>query len=202
MKVYIPISHIKVALLMAAKNGVRNYLNGVLVEADGDKTITVATNGHVMGAACHGSPDNDCDTARVVIPREVCALAIKLPRKANFGDELNLELSFDGSRWTLGDINFKPLDGKFTDWRAMFAQYVQVEANAIPGNFNASYLALFQKASLALGSSYGGISVHHNGPEKAAIITLDAPASFIGIVMPMKLLSKPKLDIPKWALAA
>jgi DNA polymerase III sliding clamp (beta) subunit (PCNA family) len=42
------LSQLRAALLIAAKQDVRYYLNGVYVECDSIRTRVVATNGHMM----------------------------------------------------------------------------------------------------------------------------------------------------------
>lgn len=108
----------------AAKNDVRYYLNGVLVEFNDDRNTVVGTDGHVMSVYTHGARPADTHVAEagsVIIPGE--AIETLLKGAASKWAEFTTLTTNDGVTWTamMGGrktgVAFQPVDGRYPDWR-------------------------------------------------------------------------------------
>lgn len=92
----------------AAKNDVRFYLNGILVQSDGRQLVAAATDGHRMAVS---RKDVELPVFNIIIPvRNLKALLTIRSRSISFGS--CLVGRSNGVR-----IYSKLVDGKFPDWR-------------------------------------------------------------------------------------
>lgn len=114
----IPSRYLKAAQLMAAKEDVRSYLNGVLVSVKNGLAVMCGTNGHVMFLAKHdtfeGKNTYDCKPFiwEFIIPHELLD-----PIKSN-GDvslEYNEETKVIEIKQGSLTISGKAVEGKFPD---------------------------------------------------------------------------------------
>lgn len=171
----IPDHKLKAALTHAAVQDIRYYLCGVLLEAaQNDDLHIVATDGHrlfcgvLLGAAA-GMPE----LARIIVPTDV------IKRQAKKGD---VEIAYEAGVWRLGNEIFKPIDGKFPDYRRVIPP---TDINDAAPGFNYAYLA---DTEIALGLWAGGrsarvVCVPHG--ESAATVTSTDPTAFC-LVMPLR----------------
>jgi hypothetical protein len=139
--------HLKAALICAAKQDIRWYLNGVLLElgagAKGNRALLIATDGHRLSCSDATGDDNDMGAAQacsVIIPRDlierVCRhkiakrdLQVAMLTIAD-GDVADTGLTFtmlDGSAYT-----GKAIEARYPDWRRVTRQQ--------PGNGRASLI--------------------------------------------------------------
>lgn len=165
---------LEAALLCVAKNDVRYYLNGVLLDfANTGELVIVATNGHYLFAAKEAIESTLFD--KVIIPSESLKQALKACGK----HQETIVLKNDGATWILGNTIFTPIDGSFPDYRRVIPDKVSGEC----GNFNAESVLLGQKAlSKAEGRLCG--TLFHNGMN-AAIMLCDN-ASLIFVIVPLR----------------
>lgn len=167
--------HIKAALLCAAKNDVRFYLCGVLIEIKGGKGFVVGTNGHVLFAATF--PASDVPDTQFVVPRIL--LDGKHPTPT-------IGVTYDGSRVTIisgFERTASAISCKYPDWRAV----LPTEADGKAGHYALHYMDLAAKVAKACDVRYPAIT--QNG-DKAGILVLGDDASMI--LMPQRV-SPPKI---------
>ena len=116
MMINIQASALQAALICAAKKDVRYYLNGVHVEFTSARhALCVGTDGAMLGAfaAEYTGEDPPKLGTSFVIPYETIK-GLKLARNQT---TVSLTLASDGSCGTLGDRMFKPVDGRYPDFR-------------------------------------------------------------------------------------
>lgn len=102
-------NHLKALLEVAPKNDARYYLNGAYIEA-GPETGTIratATSGKVLISFTVPSDVPHC-ALPIIVPREALERAAKAQESY---------LSANGGVWSLGTVPFKPIDGRFPEWR-------------------------------------------------------------------------------------
>ena len=155
MKVTFPAAHLKAASFFAATQDIRYYLNGVLAEVRSTETRLVATNGHCAAVLRnHAAQDEMPD---VIIPPLAIELALRLKSPV-------LELEFDGADWTLGGIPFKPVEGRYPDYRWIIPNGHSGKA----AQFDTELVGRFRKAARALGQKSNPI-IRHNGDGGAQV---------------------------------
>lgn len=182
---------------MAVKD-IRYYLNGVCLELMGDRMILIGTDGHRM--AYVELDDNNSGGAlsdkhnhgpQYIIPADTVKVLLSM-FKANSTGHMDFEF---GDTVTIsgagGILPFKPVEGKFPDWRRVCKSGAKPVPTESIG-FNASYLADASKACGALSSTkYSGVKVTLFGPNDSIRVTADAVPVGISeacvVVMPMRL---------------
>jgi len=190
MKITLTGAMLKAALTHAAKQDVRYYLNGVLIEATARETRVVATDGH-RACIIRAAAENDLGQLGVVpqivtfiMPRDVID-AMKIAARDLRSAAITLE-STDGKEWRVSgpcsSVVFKPVDGKFPDYRRIVPEKSSGEA----GHYNPDYLLDAKKALMLLtGSKQAMIRVHPNGTDAALVTGLDP--NFVGVIMPYRM---------------
>jgi len=174
--IYAKLSALRALTVLAAKDDIRYYLNGVLIEYSPTITRIVATNGHVMGV--YNDTQENEGFGSFIIPRS----ALDLLKPANKLDQVCItrEGTGSGSISVIGgaSVNFTPVDGKFPD-------YVRVIPDKVTGEvaqFNPDYIADFKKVYKLLGAKT--FHIHHNG-HGGAVMDFDL-ANFLGVMMPLR----------------
>ena len=147
--VTVPTEQLAAALLFAAKQDIRYYLNGVFIDAKAQNIV--ATDGHTLYV---GAPNTlrgiEGDPADVIMPREFVEAIVKwkLP-------SVIISLEDDGRRLTAKGVNTQitalSVDGKFPDWRRVYPKSEDVSGGAT--YLNPEYLMRAWKADIALGGS-------------------------------------------------
>jgi len=168
--ILIPKNSFKAMALLASKQDIRYYLNGVLVESDNQHTRLVATDGHLLGVFQISETAHNGEAFSIIIPNEIIA---KLDKKDNF-------LSCVDGKWDIDGISFNPVEGKFPDYmRVLPSKPVSGET----AQFNPEYITRFAKCSKLLNGKPWPV-IAHNGDSSALVdIGLDR---FVGVVMPMR----------------
>lgn len=200
--VSINVNHLRAALVCAAKDDVRYYLCGVLVDFRADDIRIVGTDGHHL--VCLRSEYVDGDDrpkpCQIIIPR--AALEGIKPCK---GLELAV-LTFDAENpmaqcklepLAKGGITFTPVDGRFPDYARTLPNEPPQHA---PAWFDARYVADFKKvADIVAGAKAGAqlpqAQIWQCG-ECAAPVTLAGHPEFFGVLMPMRMNSE--CVLPDW----
>lgn len=183
---------LRAMLHLAAKNDVRFYLNGILVEANAGTTRLVATDGTVLGVYQHKAPEGNPNAvegvARVIVPREVVE-RIKPDRNAltfvqiTWSDEKmrDAELNDTGTRFP-----FLPVDARFPEYArtlptgAMSGKAAQVDAELV---------SQFVKVHKTLGQKNcpGSVRLEYDGQERPVRVTLPSFPGFAGVLMPLRM---------------
>jgi DNA polymerase-3 subunit beta len=178
----INIEVIRALLPLAAKKDVRRCLNGVYIDFQPDKTIYVATNGHVLGMYTEAVENEH--TFSIIIPGDVVKQLKPKPGMGKWGD-----LIFDSASNTARvtnpaasqDFGFTPLEGKFPD----YTKVIPAETSGEAAQFDVDLLALFSQVNKSFGAKYPGrIKLDHNG-NAGALVHL-CRDEFLGVIMPFR----------------
>jgi hypothetical protein len=158
--------HLAATLPTMAEKDIRFYLNGALIEVTQCGQVhLISTDGHVMlvGRIRPAWTNSQPEPMRLIIPREVVAQA----------------------RWTLGDIVFTPIDGKFPDWRRVNVTGTQLGPEK-PAQYNPAALARCNEALArwSANKKHCHTYLHMRGNDAAVMTTSDADVHVI--VMPWR----------------
>ncbi len=162
--------------ILASKKDIRYYLNGVLVDVSPTWVRLVATDGHLLGLfQQHEGVDGE--PVQIIIPNEVIA---KLNKKA--GDHW-LRQDAEG-KWSIDNIGFVPLDGKFPDYMRVIPKE---ELSNQVAQFNPEFIGRFAKVAKTVARvKIPIVQITHNG-QSSALVDIGIPDRFIGVVMPLRL---------------
>ncbi|WP_042299007.1 DNA polymerase III subunit beta [Paraburkholderia kururiensis] len=194
MKINATASAFKALQIIAPRDDIRYYLNGVYVEAKAGETRLVATDGHrlaVYRIECNNDvPDGQA--VSLIVPNSVIE---RLRVSRTSPDEVEIGWLDDGRAYVSHDdvrIAFTPTEGKFPDYRKVIPRTF----TNTPGNYNPSYLADFQKVGAALkrqrGLSNVYVAMRQNG-ESGALVTVAGLDNFAGVVMPQRIGDSPSV---------
>lgn len=183
--ILLPKNSLKAMAILASKQDIRYYLNGVLVESNGAYTRLVATDGHLLGLFQTSETAHEDKSFSIIIPNEIIA---KLDKKDNF-----LSTNEHGN-WSIDGISFTPIEGKFPDYMRVFPAK---PASGETAQFNPEYITRFAKCSKLLNGTKYPVIAHNGGSSALVDIGLDR---FIGVVMPMRNELKIK-ETPEWLRA-
>lgn len=175
--IYIDATELKAVRHFAAKQDVRNYLNGVLVQATVKQTRLVATDGTILGLFDRDQPNEGVALEEVIIPLDVID-ALKPDAK------LPVRVALDGNRYRIQQYDdraftFNPVDGRFPD----YVRIIPTEVSGVPAQFQCKYLAAIDKAQQIISKGRTPY-IWHNGNETALFGLIDADR-FIGVVVPL-----------------
>jgi DNA polymerase-3 subunit beta len=153
---------LKAASICAAKKDIRYYLNGVNIQfvsgPDSWHAVYAGTDGYILLVGKHVIMEgnlNGLPPAELIIPLDVVKTAVK--GKGHDGIVLKYQ---DEGRYTLGDINFTPIDGKFPDFHRVIPNTLSGET----GQFNADLLSQGTEALRAwFDNSKLMVGLRHNG---------------------------------------
>ena len=187
--IYVKQSTLDAMLLIAAKNDIRYYLNGVYIEWNNVLTRAVGCDGHRLAVKQQFVEDNQ-GAGSIIIPRDVIE---RLPKRPKNDAIVSITCTGveDSKKWAIVaggvTINFTPCEDRYPDWRRVTHG---IKTSGEAAGFNLDYLMSFEKAGVILGGGKlraGGsrVRVHHNGSQ-GAIVTLDGIDGFAAVVMPLK----------------
>lgn len=190
---------IKAAAVIAARNDIRYYLNGVLVEVLKDEARLVSTDGHRMLILRKTVPA--AAPGRFIVPHDVIDM-LKPHPKYKLDAEFTYNPDSTTARVTMEymtiGIQFNPIDGKYPDYDKTLHK-ASVKPSGEVATFNPTYVTDFKSAAeTAFGSNriYAPV-VWHNGDNPAAVTYMDKE-EFFGVLMPMRMSST--YNPPKWTL--
>lgn len=183
MQVTIPQSTIKAVSYAMASNDIRYYLNGMLLQHNGEETRLVATDGARLNAARINHNDVGlCDLVEVIIPDALIKIICKA--KASRHSTRMITLTIDGDKVSASmpdgtESVAKAIDGRFPDY-----------SRVIPESFSgesAQYNPKYMMDAVDSVRTYWGINgatpgLRHNGTN-AGGISVDG---FVAIVMPWR----------------
>jgi DNA polymerase-3 subunit beta len=169
--------------LLAGKQDIRYYLNGVNVEFSEKCTRLVATNGHVLGIENLTQNLVNTGAGSLIIPSDI----IKALKPVSKNADIVQIKQIDTGHWEIDNygtkITFCAVEGKFPDYARVVSG---AKTSGQAAQYNPDYLATFLKAAkLLTGAKTPEIEVMQNG-HSAALINIVGLASFIGVIMPTK----------------
>lgn len=173
----IPVDMLRAVSYAAPSKDIRYHLNGVLVEVRNKHLTLVATDGHRLHAGYCG--DVSAPDLRLSIPIGTVTTALRTCRNVDKTLAL-VDLGDEGRR--LGDVLFRPVDGRFPDWRQIVPRRTD-DAQHLPV-LSGEYVADVQKAAAALGGKKTpGLMAWSTNDGSGALLKVDASANFIAVVM-------------------
>ena len=127
----IDINQLKALTFMATTEETRFYLKGVHIEAQADKVLGVATDGHrLLAMKLDATWDGTPTPFSIIIPLSTIK-PIKINRYVS-----GATLAKSGDKWTLTHIDqtilFEPVDGAYPDWRRIIPDTVTGEVGEPP----------------------------------------------------------------------
>jgi len=147
MKLILPAAALRAAFIVAAKQDVRYYLNGVFISKAGD---IIATDGHRLIAMCIGVElPEDFPERGVILSRPPSTIPARLPDD-NITVDLNLEQWTGTMDWNMGIFPITVIDGNFPDWNRVIPREAHPE-DCFWG-VSTKYLADLPRISKALGT--------------------------------------------------
>lgn len=182
--ILLPKNSLKAMAILASKQDIRYYLNGVLVESTGAYTRLVATDGHLLGVFQISETAHEDKSFSIIIPNEIIA---KLDKQDNF-------LSCVDGKWNIDGISFTPVEGKYPDYMRVLPVK---PASGETAQFNPELINRFAKCSKLLNGTKYPVIAHNGGSSALIDLGLDC---FIGVVMPMRNEVKIK-ETPEWLRA-
>ncbi|AJX62036.1 DNA polymerase III subunit beta family protein [Burkholderia pseudomallei] len=188
MKINATASALKAVQLIAPRDDIRYYLNGVMVEAREKETRLVATDGHrlvVYRIECNNEVPAG-ESISIIVPNAVID-RLKLSKDAP--DAVTFESADAGRMFFSHDdirVTFTPVDANFPNYRKVIPETVSGK----PGHYKPAYLFDFQKIGAALKRKRSTRDIlpilYQNGETSAAIVQLEGDDAFIGVVMPIR----------------
>ena len=115
--------YLKALSLLAAKKGLRDYLNGVYIEVKGKQAILVATDGATLGAL-RIDLDTEVQTAAFIFPETLLA---------GITTKDFVEITYDSGSATISMeqggkvLSAKAVEGRYPDWRRTIPSVVTGE---------------------------------------------------------------------------
>jgi len=172
-------------LHLAAKDDPRAWMNGVHVEFQENKTVYVATNGHIFGVYTDNDAKNDC-VFSLTIPYGI-AKQIKINKRGSRLGNLIYDPETNAARLIYyaseQDFGFTPLPSFPYDMSKMIPDSTSGEV----AQFNAEYVYVFAQVNKALGAKHPGrIKIEHNG-DRGALVRLPNYEQFLGVLMPIRI---------------
>ena len=180
MKINVKLSALRAISQFSADQDIRYYLNTVRIEADQNRTILTATDGHCLGIHRTLRAENECDKVTILLPFDV----IKMLKPAKNKLDAAVIETDDGLKGTISvvggmTIGWSAVDGKFPDIPRVIPQKCSGE----PAQINPAVLAKFAAATKLFGKTWAP-KIWHNGTSCAAV-TLQEP-DFFGCLMPYR----------------
>jgi DNA polymerase-3 subunit beta len=177
---------LRACLLIAAKQDIRYYLNGVCIELEATETRYIATDGHKM-LVLRDERESRLPPqapARFIIPREAIEhMPTKFKEPTVGVDCWYDDTAPESTEGRLGVIFFKPIEGKFPEWRQVIPK--GGEANGEQSNYNVDYMMTFQRAAKAAFGNNALPDFFPNG-SGAGLVLIPGYTGFVGFLMPMR----------------
>lgn len=184
MQVAFPVSLLAAAAPFMAKQDVRYYLNGLLLEVDSTAIRIVATDGHALVVVRKAAANTDC--GQVIIPRPLVEQVVK-----SKADEVTFDIT-DGVqiKALCGQAAFvgTAVDGRFPDWQAVMSQ-IESKTDGAPVMLQPNLLDKVIKAAKPFRESLLELRGQptERSPMQFRLSNLPAGIAVAGVVMPAKL---------------
>jgi DNA polymerase-3 subunit beta len=185
-------------LLLAAKQDIRYYLNGVLLEIGKTESRLVATNGHIMGVL-RLSGTGQFMPGQYIIPRDV--IEFFKPTK-NGSHTIILSHDGPGNLWSMHDA-YTRVTKTFNMIDATFPDYAKVMPNKpvsnTPAQLEVAYLEAFKKANIMLTGQRKFNQLYIGHDKDRAVVNFD-DGRFTGVIMGLRPDANDKYyNTPAWA---
>ena len=162
---------LKAAMVCAATNDVRYYLNGVFFD---EKGFIVATDGHRLFCGSADVPEGES---------KIVSIKGRLPTKFEY---CNLDGTsaafFDSQDGLIGTLPIEIVDGRFPDWRRV-SSFTSAKVEAI--GLNGAYLADACKIAKLFDRKFESLKLEFQGADKATRMLFKGGAFLV--IMPMRL---------------
>lgn len=135
-----------------AQQDVRYYLNGLLLEVNGEQLHVVGTDGHRLSYICT-TLGQSFEKQEIILPRKTVTELIKLLDDVD--DEIEIEISSNQANFKFSSIRLisKVIDGKFPDYNRV----IPVGHGNRFGINRIEILQAMQRASILSNEKYRGI---------------------------------------------
>jgi DNA polymerase-3 subunit beta len=209
IKSRINIRALKAAAIACSKEETRYYLRGVYVHTVGEATRYVATDGHrLIVLRDNGAGDTSLEAdfvaaiPGVIVPIEIIK-TLKIDKETDYADFLIDDENVIGGTFHVKQLRTST-GGNLVD--ATFPDYSRIvprgpfKGTAPVGQFNAQYLADFEKAGAIIEKSSKTAIISHNGVHNPAYVDFVPPNAGIegfGVIMPIRAESA-ATDVPWW----
>lgn len=182
--IHITRNKLKAAAYFSAKEDIRFYLNGVLIESTPLQTRVVATDGHALFCAKDDAKGENVDSFVGIVPNDTVKqiLAWKAPHKgaADLPVVITTAETEQRAEWCGNTAVFKLIDAKFPDYARVVPEKVSGDASHI----DPELLMRCKKAAEVLGTSKLGHFAFKQGGDGSAIAVFSVEA--FAVVMPMR----------------
>ena len=148
MEITITKGQVQALLKIAPKKDIRYYLNGALLEVNGEGAWLVATDGPVMLVGLVTGNIEMREQGRWIVPRDILELATATKAKKFF-----IEVRGAAPNGYINNLPFEPVDGIYPDWRHVIGSPCDHRAHDWP-QFNPELLCRVHDA----GKLYEGIT--------------------------------------------
>lgn len=185
----------KFALLGAAKNDVRYFLNGILIDQrETGETVIVATDGHRMNHLKLITP-LDLPYGQYILPREFIEMVLKslsVKVKDDYSLEFeadehgNFTISGNGGRWET-----RVIEGRYPDYQRVIPDYDNLDPIVPIVSFNPNYFLDAMKGAAVIGPKTPAVTMRLKDESSPLLLDivcdphLDIEIAFT-IVMPYK----------------
>jgi DNA polymerase-3 subunit beta len=141
----------QVQFAMAVQD-IRYYLNGLLMQTDGNQVKLIATDGHRLAFAS-ADVEATLPKAEVILPRKTILELYKLLQDSD--DEINIEVLANQVRFSFGStvIISKVVDGKFPDYNRV----IPLDNDKIFLIERLSFLHALQRAAILANEKFRGV---------------------------------------------
>lgn len=135
-----------------AVQDIRYYLNGLLLQTDGDTVRLITTDGHRLALASAGL-EHSLPKAEVILPRKTVLELYKLLQDSD--DEIRIELLSSQVRFSFGStvIISKVVDGKFPD----FNRVIPLDNDKLFLIGRTDFLHALQRAAILANEKFRGV---------------------------------------------
>lgn len=162
---------LKAAMMCAATNDVRYYLNGVFFD---EKGFIVATDGHRLFCGSAVVPEGES---------KIVAIKGRLPTKFEYCNiDCTSAAFFDSKDVLIGTIPVEIVDGRFPDWRRV-TSFDSAKVEAI--GFAGAYLSDACKIAKLFDRKFDSLKLEFQGVDKATRVLFKGGAFLV--IMPMRL---------------
>lgn len=136
-----------------AKNDVRHYLNGLLLELQNDSVKAIATDGHRLAIEEVKVKTGVSESRQILIPRKAVTELMKLLDDSD--KSIDIQVNNHHIRVTSGNVQFTSslIDGKFPDYQKVIPE----RSDNVAEVNNESFQQCLRRASILSNEKYRGI---------------------------------------------
>lgn len=180
----VPQSAIKAVSFSMAVKDIRYYLNGMLLQHNGQETRLVATDGHRLhaGIVKHKGGKLLPSIVQAIIPDALVKTMLKAKAGKYVPKEIIITIEGDNIKADLFDdtsASAKAIDGKFPD----YSRVIPEKASGDAAQFNPAYLADAEAGAQAwVDMKNFNPTFNHNG-DSSGFLAVDG---FVAVVMPRR----------------